>query len=327
LNQEEHDFMTQSSRTLAQTWGYPRYRRFVDRVRNAATAWFRSKAMPVNSKYSYILAEWRDWPKNIILAEVSKYIGDSCESQRTDSLNFPLHKYLHHGLSSQAMLFNLAGPLLVRGDLSPLRTVIERKGLEWPDGGTRAMFEYEDRNIFNEDSGQPTSIDLVIQDALGHPRIFIESKFVEQEFGGCSVFNGGDCDGQNPASNTRMCYLQHIGRKYWPLMQRYGIVNGHIKEDAMCILANHYQFFREAVFAFEHKGIFLLLYDERSPVFYSDGLNGPRGVMPFLVRLLPSELQRHVSYVSVQELIAEIESHVQHEWIGEFKTKYALESM
>lgn len=282
--------------------------------------------MPINSKYPYILNEWEDWPKNIILSEVAKYIGEVSESQRALGLNFPLHKYIHHGLSSQAMLFNLAGPLLVRDYLLPLRNVIERKGLEWPDGGTRAMFEYEDRNVFNEDSGQPTSVDMVVLDSYDRPKIFIESKFVEQEFGGCSIFNSGDCDGQNPARDTSMCFLHHIGRKYWSLLQKYGIDNGHISKDAVCILANHYQFFREAIFAFEHQGIFLLLCDERSPVFYADGPNGPRGVMPFLVSLLPGKLQQQVSYVTVQELVAEIESLDHREWIGEFKAKYGLES-
>jgi hypothetical protein len=327
MDQKGQNFMTQSSRALAQTWGYPRHRRFVDQVRTAATAWFRSKEMMVNSKYPYILAEWGDWPKNIILEAVAKYIGDISESQRADGLNFPLHKYVHHGLSSQAMLFNLAGPLLVRDNLLPLRRIIERRGLDWPDGGMRAMFEYVNRDIFNEDSGQPTSIDLVVLDANDRPRIFIESKFVEQEFGGCSVFGAGDCDGQNPASDTSMCYLHHIGRKYWSLMQKYGIDSGPIGKDAVCIFANYYQFFREAIFAFEHEGIFFLLCDERSPVFYSNGPKGPRGVMPFLISLLPDALKRHVSYVTVQELVAEIESLLQHEWIGEFKAKYGLASV
>ncbi len=316
--------MAQSSRALALTWGYPRHRWFVDIVRTAAAEWFRAKGMPVNLKYPYILANSGDWPRNIILAEVAKYIEEISESRRALGLNFPLHKYVHHGLSSQAMLFNLAGPLLVRSDLLPLRNVIERKGLEWPDGGTCARFEYEDRNIFNEDSGQPTSIDLVVLDAHDRPKIFIESKFVEQEFGGCSVFRAGDCDGRNPAGDASMCILHHIGRKYWFLMQKYGIDKGHVGEDAVCILANHYQFFREAIFAFEHQGIFLLLCDQRSPVFYADGPKGPRGVMPFLVSLLPDELQRHVSYVTVQELVAEIETLGQHEWLGEFKAKYGL---
>jgi len=189
------------------------------------------------------------------------------------------------------------------------------------------MFEYEDRNIFNENSGQPTSIDLVVLDTCDRPKIFIESKFVEQEFGGCSVFGAGDCDGQNPAGDTSTCYLHHIGRKYWSLIQKYGIDNGSVGNDATCILANHYQFFKEAIFAFEHQGIFVLLCDERSPVFYSDGPKGPRGVMPFLLSLLPNQLQRHVSYVTVQELIAEMESLGQYEWIGEFKEKYGLASV
>ncbi len=316
--------MTQSSRALAQTWGYPRHRRFVEHVRTAATEWFRAKGMPVNSKYPYILADWNDWPKNIILPEVAKYIAATSESQRTCGRNIPLHKYVHHGLSSQAMLFNLAGPLLIRGDLTPLRNVIERKGLVWPDSGSCALFEYEDRNIFNEDSGQPTSIDLVVLDVHGHPKIFLESKFVEQEFGGCSVFGAGDCDGKNPARDISTCYLHHIGRKYWNLMEKYGVNNGNIGKDAVCILANYYQFFREAIFAFEHQGVFLLLCDERSPVFYSDGQKGPRGIMPFLVGLLPDQLKQHVSYVTVQELVAEIESRGDMGWIAEFRSKYGL---
>ena len=76
MDEVRGDFMTKSSRALAQTWGYPRHRRFVDQVRTAATAWFRAKGMPVNSKYPYILAAWGDWPKNIIRAEVGKYIWD-----------------------------------------------------------------------------------------------------------------------------------------------------------------------------------------------------------------------------------------------------------
>jgi len=186
------------------------------------------------------------------------------------------------------------------------------------------MFEYEDRKIFNEDSGQPTSIDLVVLDANDQPMIFIESKFVEQEFGGCSVFGAGDCDGQNPTADVSMCYLHHIGRKYWSLIQKYGIDSGSVGRDSVCILANHYQFFREVIFAFEHQGIFLLLCDERSPVFYSDGPKGPRGVMPFLVSLLPEQLRQHVSYMTVQELVAEIESSARHEWLDEFKNKYGL---
>lgn len=316
--------MKQSSRSLAQTWGYPRHRHFISQVRTAAADWFQSRKLRVNPKYPYILSEWSDWPNNIILMEVVDYINRVSESQRKQGLNFPLHKYVHHGLSSQAMLFNLAGPLLVQGDLQPLRTIIERKGLKWPSGNSRAMFEYEDRTIFNEDRGQPTSIDMVISNNQNQPKIFIESKFVEQEFGGCSLFGAGDCDGQNPVNNVNMCYLHHIGRKYWTLIKKYGIDDGPVGQDTLCILANHYQFFREVIFALEHQGIFVLLCDERSPVFYTDGPQGARGVMPFLAGMLPEQLRPFVSYVTVQELVAEIDASNRHEWIGDFKKKYGL---
>lgn len=121
--------MTQSSRSLAQTWGYPRYRHFIKQVRTAAAEWFQAKGMRVHSKYPYILAEWDDWPKNIILPDVASYIAAASQAQRTLGHNFPLHKYIHHGLSSQAMLFNLVGPLFISDNFTPLRNVIEKKVL------------------------------------------------------------------------------------------------------------------------------------------------------------------------------------------------------
>jgi len=222
------------------------------------------------------------------------------------------------------MLINLIGPLLVRADLSPLRAAMESKSVEWPGESAKAIFEYEDRSVFNEDSGQPTSIDLAIIDADGRPRIFIEAKFVEQEFGGCSVFEAGDCDGRNPAADLELCYLHHIGREYWSLMRKYGIDQGAIGHDAQCILCNHYQFFREVLFAFENDGIFVLLCDERSPVFYSDGSKGQRGLMPFLLGLLPQELRHRVAQVTIQDLISEIESSGTCGWVNDFEDKYGL---
>ena len=213
--------MSMNSRQLARTWPYPRHRRFVKEVRSSAASWFQSKGYAVRKKYAYILAEWSDWPKNIILPEVASFIECAAEQQRTQGLNFPLHKYIHHGLSSQAMLFNLIGPLLVSSDLSSLQSILEHKGVKWPIGGARAVLEYEDRSVFNEDSGQPTSIDLAIIGPDERPRIFIESKFVETEFGGCSLFSAGDCDGRNPSKDLDLCYLHHIGRKYWLLLKKY----------------------------------------------------------------------------------------------------------
>jgi hypothetical protein len=317
--------MSHSSRYLARTWPYPHHRRFEAKVRAAAASWFRSKGYAVHQKYSYILTDWGAWPDNIILPETAAYVQTVAGNQRRDGHNFPLHKYIHHGLSSQAMLFNLVGPMLLRGDLNPLRRILERQGVEWPDSGMRAIFEYEDRAVFNEDSGQPTSIDLAILDEGGDPRIFIEAKFVEKKFGGCSIFAGGDCDGRNPAMNPERCYLHHTGRTYWSLMKELGLDQGAIGEDAQCIFTNHYQFFRELLFALQHGGTFVLLCDQRSPIFYCEGPQGERGLMPYLLELLPEQLRRSVASVTVQELVAEIAVAGGHEWVNEFKVKYGLD--
>lgn len=130
------------------------------------------------------------------------------------------------------MAFNLIGPLIVRNDLEPLRIAAERNKISWPTGNITAGFEHEDREVFNEDVGQPTSIDITI---IGESApLFIEAKLSEREFGGCSVFSDGDCEGKNPyPNNLDSCYLQHIGRKYWDLVKEHGfgmapIMNGQI---------------------------------------------------------------------------------------------------
>ena len=222
------------------------------------------------------------------------------------------------------MLFNLVGPLLVRNDLSPLKNLVEKKGLRWPGVGAKAVLEYEDRSIFKEDQGQPTSIDLVITSPDDFPEIFIEAKFVEQEFGGCSVFQSGDCDGRNPAVNHELCYLHHIGRQYWSLMHKFNVDQGSIRTDSVCIMAPHYQFFRELLFALEKGGIFILLSDERSPVFQCKGPQGQRGLMPLLMDLLPIELQQKVAMISIQDLVAEIIFQGGNDWIQIFVEKYGL---
>ena len=100
-----------NSRAQARTWPYPRHRTFEESVRQAATQWFKDHGHTVNAQYPYILAEWKDWPANIICSEVVKLV--EAERQRREAIQegFPLHKFIHHGLSSQAMVFNLVGPL------------------------------------------------------------------------------------------------------------------------------------------------------------------------------------------------------------------------
>lgn len=209
-----------SSRKLALTWPFKRYKSYDRNLKATATEWFQNKGFVTNKKMRYCLDLHESWPQNIICSDVAEYIKKESE-QRLGKKLFPLHKYLHHGLSSQAMLFNLIGPLIIRKELSALHHAVNSIGMIWPEGEVNIEFEYYDRKVFNEDSGQPTSIDLAI---LGKTKnTFIEAKLVEREFGVCSIFSDGDCDGRNPITfGFENCYLQHIGRKYWELMDEFG---------------------------------------------------------------------------------------------------------
>ncbi len=313
-----------SNRALAETWAYPRHRDFEEHLREAATTWFASKGFAVNSRQPYILDQWEHWPHNIIVPQVAEYVEEERVRRHDEHRGFPLHQYLHHGLSSQAMLLNLVGPLIVARDLSPLRQAFEELGIACPKGTFQASFEMEDRRVFNEDSGQPTSFDLVLNGGLGSP-VFVEAKLVEREFGGCSVFEAGDCDGRNPAGDFLRCYLHHLGRQYWVLLERHGFLSGPIGQGPTCILTNYYQFFREVTWALEKGGTFVLLHDPRNPTFQCDGPHGPRGLMPFLVSLMPASARARVATVTVQQVLAAIRASNRHDdWVGEFERKYAL---
>ena len=225
------------------------------------------------------------------------------------------------------MLFNLVGPLIVSGDVDPLLNILSSRGLPIPSGRIRGVFEYEDRRVFNEDSGQPTSIDLVLQDERGAPFVFLESKFAEKEFGGCSVFANGDCDGRNPSSQFDLCYLHFIGRTYWSLLEKHGFLSERAGHNVTCILSSYYQFFRELLLAVERDGKFVLLFDSRNPTFLSDGRPGQRGLVPFLLECVPPHLKQQVVTVTVQELVTAIKSSNRHPWISEFERKYGLSAL
>lgn len=317
--------MTNSSRRLARTWPYKRQVEFEREMRAVAAAWFASHGHVVNKRRPFILDEWGNWPRNIILSDVASYITDTRVQRERDKIGFPLHRYVHHGLSSQAMLFNLVGPLIVKNDYSPLATAFQAAGIPWPQGKVTVELEIEDREVFNEDSGQPTSIDLVVKGDEGGAALYVEAKLVEKEFGGCSVFAGGDCDGQNAALEHKMCYLHHIGRKYWERLEEHGFLQGAHRESPVCLLATYYQFFREMLFAIHNNGYFVLLTDERNPTFYREGKDGVRGLWPFLTQFVPQEHQHRIKRVTIQQVVTAIEGSSQHShWVAEFKRKYGM---
>ena len=162
-----------NSRQLAQKWPFPRHKIFEKELRISASNWFRTKGFPTHSRMPYCLNKWDDWKKNIILDEVSMYIETYKKNCEQHGNPFPLHKYIHHGLSSQAMAFNLIGPMITRNNLGPLLKILKKKNIQISSEIKSASFEYEDRKVFNEDSGQPTSIDIVLKNKDGEPVVFI----------------------------------------------------------------------------------------------------------------------------------------------------------
>jgi POLQ-like helicase len=105
---------SRSSRARAADWPYPRYSKFRSTVSTAASAWFREHEQETTPRYPYILADRDQWPQNILVQEVVAFI-ESKRAAKKGVEAFPLHKYIHHGLSSQALLFNLMGPFVARG--------------------------------------------------------------------------------------------------------------------------------------------------------------------------------------------------------------------
>jgi len=304
-------------------WPYPRHGDFEARLREAAARWFAAKGYAVRRRQPYILDARQNWHRNIILPEVAKYIKHQIAVRNRRREGFALHGFVHHGLSSQALLFNLVGPLVVSDHFEPLHRAFEQAGLLWPNGPLSATFEFEDRSVFSEYQPQPTSVDLVVR-GTDSPPIFIECKLVEKEFGGCSVFERGDCPGANPSQDPTSCYLHHIGRRYWVLMKNHRLLVGPLLTDSCCIFASHYQFFRVLLLALESDGLFVLLHDERSPTFCFHGPRGDYGLMPLLLRLLPDDIRHRVGIVSVQRVVEHIKASGRHSWIGEFEAKYAL---
>ena len=314
-----------SSRRRALQWPYQSHEKYEVLLREAAHIWYAGKGIQTQPKYPYILSEWSSWPKNIIVPEVVTYIAGQREQCQAERKPFPLHKFVHHGLSSQALLFNLIGPMVVRHDLAPLLTALAAAGVTWPAGDATATFELADRTVFNEDTGQPTSIDLVLEgNKASHP-LFVECKFVEREFGGCSVFARGDCEGRNPVGNLSECYLHFLGRRYWDRLDQHGFLDTPLFSSAICPLATYYQFFREVLFALHKSGYFVLLYDERNPTFVRGGSSSGRGLLPFLLSTLPETAQPHVKSLTIQSLFeAIVEGGRQSDWTDDFAEKYRL---
>ncbi len=300
------------------------HRNFIAALRTAAAAWFAARGVPVDRRLDYCLQSRDLWSRNIICNDVVAYIRSE-QLRRERSAPLLLHKFIHHGLSSQAMLFNLIGPLITRNDLEPLRIVLAENGIPWPEGAVRAEFEFEDRTVFNEKARQPTSFDAAI---IGDARpVFIEAKLSEKAFGGCAAVPKY-CDGSNRAADDySRCYLYRKGRRYWDLMYKFGIMDETMAAETKCPFVANYQFYRELLFALVKGGSYVLLCDERNSIFAgtvpSDGFGN--GLWGQLRDTLPAEYRDRLAMITVQQLVREIQATGRHDdWISEFARKYGM---
>lgn len=298
----------------------PRRIFMVKELRTKLEHYFRGKGFTTSKKYPFILSDWNDWSNNIIHKRVVDYIM-SIKAERKGKKSFPLHKYLHHGLSSQAFLFNLLGPVIIDKHFAVFDLILEKTGAA-PKGKVSSVeLEIEDREIFEEKTAQPTSVDLVITTTASE-NYFVEFKFTEAEFGGCSLFFNGDCDGRNPATIPEMCYLHVIGRTYWPLMKKHGLLTRTVIQESRCPFIDLYQAYRVVLFAVEKKGKFILIHDDRNPAFYIDTQKGKRGVFARFIEYLPPSIQQECHIISTQDILKIIKNILGPDYTKELEDKY-----
>ena len=304
---------------------YPRHADFKSDIQKRGASFFKKKGYAVDKRNSYVLADDKRWPLNIILEEVADHIKREMKKRPKPSGGSFLHKGVHNGTSSQAMLFNLVGPLVVREDFEPFQQVMASRNVNWDGDDFNAEFEVGDPKVLGEGGAHPTSIDLVVRNEQ-RPPLFIEAKFTESEFGGCSVHERGKCDGTNPSEQHSLCYLhEKRRRKYWKLIKEYSVLDQTWRDSPRCPLADHYQFFRELLYALHEGGIFVLLYDERNPAFSYGGPGREQGLFAFLASRLPPRMQSRFVGVTIQELFQAIAATGRHDdWVPEFSEKYGI---
>jgi POLQ-like helicase len=302
------------------------YKEFIETLRRAAARYFAAKGAPTDNRHDYCLRSRDLWSKNIICNDVVDYIRGEHPSRKPGG-PIPLHRFAHHGLSSQAMIFNLIGPLIVRDDHEPLQTVLAEAGIPWPEGSVRFEFEHEDREVFNEDVGQPTAFDVAL---FGEKSpVFIEAKLEETRFGGCGAYQKKKCEGRNRAAvDYSRCYLHRQRRRYWELMDHFGIMDEAMEARAECPFVENYQYYRELLFALVKGGAFVLLCDERNPIFAglpsAGGSSG--GLWNELRDTVPHKYHERLAMLTMQQVVRAVKATGRHDdWITEFMRKYALD--
>ena len=283
--------------------------------------WFAKNGFVVQEKHPYILKDKSQWKENLILKKVADHIESKRKECEDCKIPFPLHKYIHHGLSSQAMLFNLLGEATMKRDKDFFTSLFAFDDLVIDDD-FEPLFEHSDRTVFNEQDRQPTSFDFAIKNK-NKKNIFLEAKYVETDFGKCSTFESGECDGMNPINDVTSCYLTHCGRNYWDLMTKHQLSAPYMNS-RICPFTIYYQFYRELLFAIERDGYFVILIDKRNPAFVKTCGANERGLIPILTSPLSEQTKSIVKIIYIQDVVKLLEIFG-YSWADEFRNKYGIE--
>lgn len=192
-----------------------------------------------------------------------------------------------------------------------------------------AQFEYTNREALGETGPQqPTSVDVYLKSVAGE-RVLVEFKFTETEFGTCSVYESGDCDGANFRLDFSTCYLhEYAGRQYMKLMEKYHL----LPESEACPFVEFYQAYRLLLLALEEEAATpgkpraqgLLVHDGRNPAFLHRTGGVDRGRYVRFKRLLPKEMANRVSILRIQDMANALEKSGRAEWIADFRSRYAI---
>ncbi len=321
--------MSQKKQATDKKDSAPRYKQYQTDLRKIAGKWFVENGKEVTDTRPYCLKLHDSWKHNLLNKDLALHIAGIIDDRHEEGLRFPLHTWIHHGLSSQALCFNLFGPMMMKDDYSPLIKILKENDIEWPSGDIDVQFEYEDSDVFKETKGQPTSIDLAVS---GDDKILlIEVKLSEIGFGGCSTFEEGNCTGQNPLLvDQEQCYLQKKGRNYWDKMKEFDFHKEKFSSGEICPFINYYQFFREVLFALSNPdsktGIFILLYDKRNPAFVSTNGDDTHDLWSFLLKAIPEQHKNRVKRISIQDLVNAAYTIKGHQkWVEMFGKKYGLQ--
>jgi hypothetical protein len=94
-----------------------------------------------------------------------------------------------------------------------------------------------------------------------------------------------------------------------------------------CPFVNYYSFFQKLLFSMVNDGVYILITDERNPLFVQRDEKG--NLVDGLCQQLSEALPRHrwgrVGAFTIQDLVRAIEKTGRHgDWIQEFKDKYAI---